>query len=135
MQDSCVISKEQMSLREKDLKAKLFGVATNGFKPTLEKPKTYVEKMEKDKARRRHAAETLPSDYLYKPPAEHSSSLGLQTAEMKKLTKNQEAKMGDFIDEMRQNYLTAQNANQVPQSLIYRQTQMMEKQVGILENN
>lgn len=30
--------------------------------------------------------------------------------------------METFIDEMRQNFLQSQNANQVPQSLMYRQT-------------
>ena len=43
--------------------------------------------------------------------------------------------MGNFIDEMRQNFLTQQNANAVPQSLMYRQTQMMERQVEVLEKN
>ena len=43
--------------------------------------------------------------------------------------------METFIDEMRLNYLTSQNANQVPQSLMYRQTQMMDRQIEVLENN
>jgi hypothetical protein len=56
MQDSCVISKEQLSLRERDLKAKLFGTPTNGFQPTIPMPKTYVDQME-DKKRKRHPTE------------------------------------------------------------------------------
>jgi hypothetical protein len=40
--------------------------------------------------------------------------MGLQQDQMKKMTQNQEKKMGTFIDEMRQNYITQQNANQVP---------------------
>jgi hypothetical protein len=43
--------------------------------------------------------------------------------------------MSTFIEEMRQNYLNQTSANQVPQSLMYRQTQMMEKQIGVLEQN
>ena len=43
--------------------------------------------------------------------------------------------MTTFIDEMRQNFLTQQNANQIPQSLMYRQTQMMDRQIEVLENN
>lgn len=54
---------------------------------------------------------------------------------MKKMTANQEQKMTTFIDEMRQNFLSQQNANQVPQSLIYRQTAMMDRQIDVLENN
>lgn len=69
---------------------------------------------------KKHAAQTQPSDYLYKPPAATSTMYGMQTQEMKKLTKNQEQKMSTFIDEMRQNFLDQQNSNQVPQSLMYR---------------
>ena len=43
--------------------------------------------------------------------------------------------MSTFIDEMRQNFLQQQNANTIPQSLILRQTQMMDRQVEVLENN
>lgn len=57
---------------------------------------------------------TQPSEYLYKPPAETASLMGLQQNQMKQMTQNQEKKMGTFIDEMRQNYITQQNANQVP---------------------
>ena len=51
------------------------------------------------------------------------------------MAKNQEQKMETFIDEMRQNFLQSQNANTVPQSLMYRHTQMMERQLEVLENN
>lgn len=51
------------------------------------------------------------------------------------MAKNQEQKMETFIDEMRQNFLQTQNSNQVPQSLMYKQTQMMERQLDVLENN
>ena len=43
--------------------------------------------------------------------------------------------MSTFIDEMRQNFLQTQNANVVPQSLMYRQTQMMDRQIDVLEKN
>ena len=43
--------------------------------------------------------------------------------------------MSTFIDEMRQNFIQTQNANQVPQSLMYRQTQMMDRQIDVLEKN
>ena len=43
--------------------------------------------------------------------------------------------MSTFIDEMRQNFLQQQNANTIPQSLILRQTQMMDRQVEVLEKN
>lgn len=46
-QDSCVISREQLSLREKNLKSKLFGAPANN--PTMPMPKTYVDQMEKKK--------------------------------------------------------------------------------------
>ena len=46
----------------------------------------------------------------------------MQRAQMQKMTLNQEEKMGTFIDEMRQNFISQQSANQVPQSLIMRQT-------------
>ena len=54
---------------------------------------------------------------------------------MQKLAKTQEMKMCTFIDEMRQNYVQMQNSNQVPQSLMLRQTQMMDRQIDVLEKN
>ena len=89
MNDSCVISREQLSLREKDLKAKLFGTKTNGFQPTVAMPKTYTDEMA-EKKRKRHIAETQPSEYLYKPPAQTASLVGLEQSHLKKMTKNQE---------------------------------------------
>jgi hypothetical protein len=49
MKDSCVINREQLSLREKDLKAKLFGTVVNGYQPTISMPKTYVDEIESKK--------------------------------------------------------------------------------------
>ena len=43
--------------------------------------------------------------------------------------------MSTFIDEMRQQFVQQQNANTIPQSLILRQTQMMDRQVNVLEEN
>jgi hypothetical protein len=43
-----------------------------------------------------------------------------------------DAKMHNFLDEMRQQYLQTQNVNVIPQSLMYRQTQLMEEQVQML---
>jgi hypothetical protein len=63
-----VINREQLSLREKDLKAKLFGTKFNGNQPLIPPPKTYTEEMEKKKVKY-HVAMTQPSEYLYKPPA------------------------------------------------------------------
>lgn len=51
------------------------------------------------------------SEYLYKPQAATTSVADVQGKEIKRMAKNQEVKMGEFIDEMRQNYLQAQNAN------------------------
>ena len=44
-------------------------------------------------------------------------------------------KMHAFLDEMRQQFLQTQNVNVIPQSLMYRQTQLMESQVKMLEQN
>ena len=44
-------------------------------------------------------------------------------------------KMNTFLDEMRQQFLQTQNVNVIPQSLMYRQTQLMESQVQMLEQN
>ena len=46
MQDSCLISREIQSIREKDLKAKLFGTAKNGNEPMISMPKTYTQEMD-----------------------------------------------------------------------------------------
>lgn len=43
--------------------------------------------------------------------------------------------MTAFIDEMRQNFISTQNANTIPQSLMLRQTQMMDRQIEVLEKN
>ena len=40
-----------------------------------------------------------------------------------------------FLDEMRQQFMQTQNVNVIPQSLMYRQTQLMESQVQMLEQN
>ena len=44
-------------------------------------------------------------------------------------------KMNTFLDEMRQQFMQTQNVNVIPQSLMYRQTQLMESQVQMLEAN
>lgn len=44
-------------------------------------------------------------------------------------------KMNTFLDEMRQQFVNTQNVNVIPQSLMYRQTQLMESQVQMLETN
>lgn len=44
-------------------------------------------------------------------------------------------KMNTFLEEMRQQFLQTQNVNVIPQSLMYRQTQLMESQVQLLEKN
>ena len=46
-----------------------------------------------------------------------------------------DAKMNAFLDEMRQQFMQTQNVNVIPQSLMYRQTQLMESQVQMLEQN
>jgi len=51
-------------------------------------PKTYVEEMEAKKVRQLHAAEIRPSDYMYRPPAETTTPMQMQTAQIKKMTKN-----------------------------------------------
>ena len=43
--------------------------------------------------------------------------------------------MNTFLDEMRQQFMSTQNVNVIPQSLMYRQTQLMESQVQMLEAN
>jgi len=47
--DSCIISREAVNMREKELKAKLFGTAANNYQPLgdLAKPKTYIDDMKK----------------------------------------------------------------------------------------
>lgn len=45
MTDSCIISREAINMREKELKAKLFGTAANGFQAQIKQPKTYVDDM------------------------------------------------------------------------------------------
>jgi hypothetical protein len=72
-QDSCVINREQLSLREKELKARLFGTAANGNEPLIPQPKTYVDDMDKRK-QKQHEALKQGSDYLYKPQAQSSSN-------------------------------------------------------------
>ena len=101
----------------------------------IPQPKTYVDEMEKQEAKRKalKAAETTSS--LYAPKTSSTSGVDMQRAQMQKMTLNQEEKMGTFIDEMRQNFISQQSANQVPQSLIMRQTQMMDRQIDVLENN
>jgi hypothetical protein len=101
-------------VREKDLKAKLFGTAQNGFQPMIPQPKTYVDDMEKQEAKRKAMRAQETTDSLYKPKAASTSMADMQRAQMQKMTLNQEEKMGTFIDEMRQNFLQQQNANQVP---------------------
>ena len=88
----------------------------------IPQPKTYVDEMEKKEAKRKtlKAAETTNS--LYAPKTSSTSGVDMQRAQMQKMTLNQEEKMGTFIDEMRQNFISQQSANQVPQSLIMRQT-------------
>ena len=44
-----------------------------------------------------------------------------------------DSKMNTFLDEMRQQFMQTQNVNVIPQSLMYRQTQLMESQVQMLE--
>ena len=46
-----------------------------------------------------------------------------------------DVKMNSFLDEMRQQFMQTQNVNVIPQSLMYRQTQLMESQVQMLEQN
>lgn len=43
--------------------------------------------------------------------------------------------MDTFLDEMRQQFIQTSSAQAVPQSLLYQQTRMMEKQVNIQENS
>ena len=38
MNDSCIITRETSSIREKDLKARLFGASANGKKPVAPSP-------------------------------------------------------------------------------------------------
>jgi len=81
--DSCVINRESLSVKEKELKAKLFGTAATGGIPTgLPMPKTYVEEMNEGKQRKIHAAELMGSDYLYKPPAQSTSQATMQKSEI-----------------------------------------------------
>ena len=51
-------------------------------------PKTYVEEMEAKKKRQIHAAEIMPSDYMYRPPAETTSGANMAQSQMQKMTKN-----------------------------------------------
>ncbi len=44
-------------------------------------------------------------------------------------------KIDTFLDEMRTQFLQTGAANAVPQSLLYQQTRLMEKQVQVLEQN
>jgi hypothetical protein len=43
--------------------------------------------------------------------------------------------MNGFLDEIRKQFLQTQNVNVIPQSLMYRQTQLMEQQVQLLVKN
>jgi hypothetical protein len=41
--------------------------------------------------------------------------------------------MDTFLDEMRNQFMQTGQANVIPQSLLYQQTRLMEKQVQVLE--
>ena len=77
-------------------------------------PKTYVEEMAERKEKQRIADYQRGERDVFKPKGAATSVAALQRDDMKKLTQTQEQKMNTFIDEMRQNFLTAQNANQIP---------------------
>ena len=133
-QDPCIISRETASMKEKDIKRRLFGTAAYATPAQDNLPKTYGHTMGEDKARRTAIA-TKESTKMFNPAGQPTAGSNMQQREIKKMAKNQEQKMETFIDEMRQNFLQSQNANQVPQSLMYRQTQMMERQLDVLESN
>ena len=50
-QDSCIISRETASLKEKDLKRRLFGTAAYATPAQDNLPKTYAQSMKEEKAR------------------------------------------------------------------------------------
>ena len=76
--DSCVINKEELSLRAKDLKAKLFGTPANGFEPIVAKAPTYAEDMAKTKARREAARQAEVGKDVFAPKANTTSLSGMQ---------------------------------------------------------
>ena len=81
--DSCVINKEELSLRAKDLKAKLFGTAANGYEPIVAKAPTYSEDMLKAKARRQAARDAEVGRDVFEPKGNTTSLSGLQADQMK----------------------------------------------------
>ena len=60
---------------------------------------------------------------------------GAMNHQSAKISETTDQKMNSFLDEMRQQFMQTQNVNVIPQSLMYRQTQLMEQQVKMLENN
>jgi hypothetical protein len=96
-QDSCVINREQISLKEKDMKAKLFGGG-----PLKPAPKhrpaeygiaaTYTEETENQDFRRKKGGITNQAI-----PGNYQSSMG----QMHNMSRTQDQKMSTFIDEMK----------------------------------
>ena len=86
--DSCIISREAVNMREKELKAKLFGTAANNYKPLgdLAKPKTYIDDMKKREEQTKQHLANMPVNYL-QPKSKTTSIENLQKNEMQKLTR------------------------------------------------
>ena len=97
MADSCIISKEQLSQKEANLKSRLYGTAIHTTAPTI-------------------AQRTVRAS-PQKAVEHHKASLQAVT----------DKKMDTFLDDMRTQFVQSAGSNAIPQSLLYQQTRLMEK--------
>jgi len=72
---------------------------------------------------------------LYQEKTTKTSPLKVVEHHKTQLQAVTDQKMDTFLDEMRQQFLQTQNAQTIPQSLMYQQTRMLEKQVELLEKS
>jgi hypothetical protein len=140
--DNVIISKEELTRKEMILKDRLY----NNYPCQLS---TQTQKMLKGKSK--DVTEMGKDEEVYNPRPvmkfpvpdkptsgevlyRHMQPRDVATNAKKKMQEGStDKKMHAFLDEMRQQFLQTQNANVVPQSLMYRQTQLMESQVRMLE--
>lgn len=137
-QDNVLIAKEEKSRKELFLKDRLYTMKDQTYS------KATQELLGKNKDFGREHVEVYNERPVLKMPAKdpvnsaaiNYASLSKPQEALKKMAaKQSDSKMDTFLDEMRQQFLQTQSANVVPQSLMYRQTQLMESQVALLERN
>lgn len=68
-------------------------------------------------------------------PAKIASPAKVQQSYTAQVQGQADHKMDTFLDEMRTQFLQTGAAQTVPQSLLFQQTRLMEKQVQVLEQN